>query len=142
MVDDSFSLNPVASWSIDGSGPSWEKISISEYVQSWSINDTSWVEEKEVELALQECGDLLIGPIGLWNENNSQEVKDLEIFLNQTQWESLDENGVYEQADFEAVKRFQLKYREEILDPWGIDIPTWYVFRTTVKKINEVYCNK
>jgi hypothetical protein len=47
---------------------------------------------------------------------------------------------VYGQDDFEAIKRFQIEFRADILDPWDIINPTGYVYKTTVKKINEVAC--
>jgi hypothetical protein len=28
-----------------------------------------------------------------------------------------------------------------MLDPWGIDVPTWYVWSTTVATINSIWCN-
>ena len=90
----------------------------------------------------KECQTLIVTPIRLGNQNDTWDVKDLEDFLNAFEWESLEVNWVYDEADFEAVKRFQQKYASEILTPWGIQNPTWYVFKTTTEKINEIYCSK
>ena len=93
-------------------------------------------------VATKECETLIVTPIRLGNTNDLWDVKDLEDFLNAFEGESLEVNWVYDQADFEAVKRFQTKYASEILTPWGIKNPTWYVFKTTTEKINEIYCSK
>ena len=90
----------------------------------------------------KECQTLIVTPIKLGNTNDAWDVKDLEDFLNAFEGESLEVNWVYDQADFEAVKRFQVKYASEILTPWGIKNPTGYVFKTTTEKINEIYCSK
>lgn len=87
------------------------------------------------------CDDILSKAISLWGNNNQEEVEKLETFLNESEWESLDVDGRYGQDDFDAVKRFQVKHRSEILDPWDISNPTWYVYTTTIKKINEIHCN-
>jgi len=75
-------------------------------------------------------------------DNNPAEVKKLERFLNEFEGENLPVNGIYEQADFDAVSRFQKKYKEDILDPWNYDKATGYVYITTRKKINELYSQK
>jgi uncharacterized protein YegL len=80
--------------------------------------------------------------IQLGADNNPVEVMKLERFLNEFEGENLVVNGVYEQVDFDAVERFQNKYFADILGPWGHDAPTGYVYITTKKKINEIYCQK
>ncbi len=95
---------------------------------------SSWGIEPE------NCEDILTQAISLWGANDEEQVKNLENFLNRTQWESLDVDGRYSQDDFDAVKRFQEKYRQDILDPWDITSPTGYVYTTTIKKVNEVNC--
>ncbi len=72
--------------------------------------------------------------------NNEDSVKKLEMFLNDYQGETLEINGIYESADIEAVKRFQVKYRSDILDPWGLKNPTGYVYIATLAKINSFSC--
>ncbi len=42
--------------------------------------------------------------------------------------------------DIEAVKRFQTKYKNQILSPWGLDSATGRVYRTTTAKINLMMC--
>lgn len=89
--------------------------------------------------ALSICETPLVWPIEFWKNNDTQQVELLEEFLI-SRWEDLSIDGNYGQADFEAVKNFQKEFKAEILDPWGVTEPTWFVFRTTVKKINEIAC--
>lgn len=85
------------------------------------------------------CTSPIIGPIWLGRDNNVAEVKNLEAFLV-SQGEKLVIDGEYGQDEFEAIKRFQLKYRSDILDPWDIAEPTGYVYTTTIKKIQNLAC--
>jgi len=97
---------------------------------------TTVVEKKQCEILIET-------PILFWsNSNSSGDVKDLEDFLNVFEWESLEVDWIYGQDDFDAVKRFQRKYDDIILTPWGITQPTWYVYKTTTKTINDIYCSK
>ena len=115
-----------------------------ELVQEKPVEQEPVKQEVETVLpvAKKECETLIVTPIRLGNTNDVWDVKDLEDFLNAFEGESLEVNWVYDQADFEAVKRFQVKYASEILTPWGIKNPTGYVFKTTTEKINEIYCSK
>ena len=88
-----------------------------------------------------EC-NYLLEYIKLGADNNPYEVEKLEKFLNDYEGESLVVNGIYEKSDFEAVKRFQSKYGSEVLSPWGLKGPTGYVYYTTKKKVNELYCQR
>jgi cysteine-rich repeat protein len=80
--------------------------------------------------------------IKLGADNNPVEVKKMEGFLNEFEGENLAVNGIYEQTDFDAVSRFQNKYSEKVLSPWNYQESTGYVYITTKKKINEIYCEK
>jgi peptidoglycan hydrolase-like protein with peptidoglycan-binding domain len=71
--------------------------------------------------------------------NNPEEVKKLQTFLNEY-GESLPVDGTYDLQDIEAVKRFQTKYKNQILSPWGLDSATGRVYRTTTAKINLMMC--
>jgi hypothetical protein len=91
--------------------------------------------------AVESCSYLLEF-IKLGDVNSAIEVEKLERFLNTYEGESLAVNGVYEAVDFAAVERFQEKYRNDILGPWGHEAPTGYVYLTTKKKVNEIYCER
>ncbi len=88
-----------------------------------------------------EC-NYLLEYIKLGVENNPVEVMKLETFLNEFEGENLTVNGIYEQVDFDAVSRFQEKYFDQVLSPWSHDKATGFVYITTKKKINELYCER
>jgi hypothetical protein len=75
-------------------------------------------------------------------KNNPSEVKKLQIFLNENEGEKLVVDGSYDADDIVAVKRFQAKYLDQIMAPWGADAPTGRVFRTTTAKVNLLMCAK
>jgi len=76
-------------------------------------------------------------------DNDIEEVKKLQIFLRDFEgFSNLAVTGMFDQETFDTVSAFQIKYKEEILAPWGIDVPTGYVYYTTQNKINELYCNE
>jgi hypothetical protein len=72
--------------------------------------------------------------------NNPQEVLKLQAFLKVFQGYDVALTGIYDQATINAVNAFQLKYRSDILDPWGLTGPTSYTYILTLKKVNELYC--
>src|SRR3989344_5411786 len=73
--------------------------------------------------------------------NNPVEVLKLQGFLRNFEGHSnLALTGVFDQATFDAVSAFQLKYREDILEPWGHTDSTGYVYILSLKKVNEIYC--
>jgi peptidoglycan hydrolase-like protein with peptidoglycan-binding domain len=89
---------------------------------------------------LTTCQPYLLDYIKLGENNNPAEVKKLQEFLNNYQAEKLVVDGVYKNEDFEAVKRFQNKYKSQILNPWKLSRPSGYVYISTVKTINEIVC--
>jgi len=74
------------------------------------------------------------------NDNKPEEVKKLQSFLNDKESAGLTESGIYDAKTKSAVMKFQEKYKDEILGPWGFEKPTGYVGRTTVIKINLLSC--
>ena len=98
-------------------------------------------EEKTITLT-NPC-TYLKGYLRMGGDNDIEEVKKLQTFLRDFErFSELEVTGVFDQATFDAVSAFQTKYKEDILEPWGIDVPTGYVYYTTQKKINELYCNE
>ncbi len=59
-------------------------------------------------------------------------AKDSEVYPDGTV------SGYFGEKTKEAVIRFQEKYAEEILEPWGFDTGTGMVSETTRKKLNEI----
>ncbi len=79
-------------------------------------------------------------------DNTWFEVMKLQLFLSIVMGYDNPATGVFDAVTFENVKAFQLRYSDEVLDPWfdaGITAdnnPTGYVFKTTKWKINDIIC--
>ena len=121
-----------------------EQVDINITVGSWAISETETEtgkteENQETKNIAVECNKSFTWPISFWWNNNTEDVKFLEKFLL-SQGENIQEDGIYGQEEFDAMKRFQLKYKTEILDPWDIELPTGYVGKTTIKKIQSLTC--
>lgn len=74
-------------------------------------------------------------------ENNPDQVRRLQYVLKNFEGHNIEVNGVYDKATLAAVHSFQTKYADDILTPWGISNSTGYVYLTTRKKINEIFCS-
>ncbi len=77
--------------------------------------------------------------------NNPVEVTKLQRFLKENEgFADLQVNGVFGQATLDAVNIFQMRYFPSVLSPWGYDYnqPTGYVYITTKKRVNEIYCQR
>lgn len=72
--------------------------------------------------------------------NDVEQVKRMQSILKMFEGMDVEETGEYDAQSVAAVNAFQHKYADEVLIPWGIQEPTGYVFLTTRKKLNEVYC--
>ncbi|NMB92349.1 MAG: hypothetical protein GYA31_01860, partial [Parcubacteria group bacterium] len=101
----------------------------------------------EVLGASTECTPYLLKYIKLGADNDPEEVKKLESFLNEQLGINLPLDGIYDQADYNAVKQFQLLMKDKVLAPWvevgclpNVDTPTGYVYRTTKWTINSFFC--
>ena len=132
--------NPESSEIQDLDESTLETESTSSNIQEEEDTEIDWWQEATTqEGAFLLCDTPLLGPIALWENNNTTEVEKLETFLK-AQGKDITIDGVYDSSDLDLVKEFQLEYKSEILDPWGITVPTGYVGRTTVKQINDIAC--
>ncbi len=116
---------------------------VSEDITAYAI----WAEEEI--LGEEECGIYLNEFIRFGADNNPEEVRKLQIFLNIYMGEDLEVSGIYDTETMEAVNGFQLLHKDEILQPWvdeglhdDINEPTGYVFETTRRKINMIMCEE
>jgi len=100
---------------------------------------TSSSESEPNSLLWNICQNPLQWPISLWGNNDIDEVLALERFLI-GRGILISSDGIFWNDDFDAIKQFQEEFRSEILTPWGINNPTWYVGRTTIQKIQELSC--
>lgn len=73
-------------------------------------------------------------------KNDSEQVKRLQSLLNESEGANVVVNGEYDVNTVVAVHAFQTKYAADILAPWGATKSTGFVYLTTRKKVNEVYC--
>lgn len=73
--------------------------------------------------------------------NDPVEVSKLQSFLlEQEGFVNVEVNGVFDDATDAAVRSFQEKHSGIVLGPWAIQKGTGYVYRTTTKRINDLYC--
>ncbi len=93
------------------------------------------------------CDLYLYKYIKLGANNDPEEVRKLQLFLNEYLNLNLPVDGIYSQDDYDAVVTFQLTYKDDILKPWAdlgllssANDPTGYVYRTTQRKINLIVC--
>lgn len=86
-----------------------------------------------------QCSTYINAFMGPDRNNDPEQVRRLQGILVGEGF-SVDINGTFDDKTFEAVKAFQLKYADDILKPWGLTQPTGYVYLTTRKKLNEVFC--
>ena len=71
--------------------------------------------------------------------NNPADVKLLQEFLNTYEEFNLKVDGFYSLETRDAVIKWQEKYTDEVLKPWGISKGTGYVYTTTLKKIKDIH---
>jgi hypothetical protein len=95
----------------------------------------------KTEIDSSECKvpKYLTNPIIFGTDNNPEDVKLLEIFLNTYEGYNLPVDGIYSEEDRDAVIKWQEKYADEILKPWGLTRGTGYVYNTSLKKIKQIY---
>jgi hypothetical protein len=86
------------------------------------------------------CDTYLTAFIKFGQKNDEEQVKRLQHVLKAYEGASVEENGIYDQETLSAVHAFQTKYWDTILAPWNIKQSTGFVYLTTRKKVNEIYC--
>lgn len=79
----------------------------------------------------------LSAPIDVVLANDPTDVKKLQTFLNTYERENLKVTGVYGKADYLAVKRWQAKYKAQILTPMKLKNPTGTVYTSSMRQIER-----
>lgn len=75
--------------------------------------------------------------------NNPTEVTKLQTFLRDyDNADTLQVTGFFDVTTDKAVRSFQDKYKKDVLEAWNLPSNTGYVYYTTKKKINEIYCQR
>lgn len=87
------------------------------------------------------CTQYLTAFIRAGQKNDASQVERLQTFLNTYEGATLTVNGTYDAATLAATEKFQKTYGGDILAPWGIASPTGYVYLTTRKEVNTIYCH-
>jgi len=96
--------------------------------------------EVTISEAPKEC-NYLLEYLKYGANNNPVEVRKLQVFLRNFEgFTNLEITGFFDLTTFNAVSQFQQKYFDLVLAPWGHDKPTGYVYITTKKRVNEIYC--
>lgn len=86
------------------------------------------------------CSALLTTYMRIGGNNNVEDVKKLQTFLNAQLHLSIPVNGIFGASTEAAVRQFQALHPLDILHPWGITKPTGFVFQTTLRLINLMSC--
>lgn len=76
-------------------------------------------------------------------QNNPAEVLKLQLFLKNFEgFSTIPTDSFFGVETDKAVRTFQDKYKDDVLTPWNLPGNTGYVYYTTKKKINEIYCQR
>ncbi|HIP32326.1 MAG TPA: peptidoglycan-binding protein, partial [Crocinitomicaceae bacterium] len=96
---------------------------------------------RKIEPELKICKPYLTNYLRIDKNNNVSEVRKLQAFLNKNEgYSNLRNTGIFGPETHRSVIEFQEKYASEVLTPWNITKGTGWVYKTTIKKINELYC--
>ncbi len=91
------------------------------------------------------CGIYLNDYLKMGANNDKEEVKKLQQFLNTYMGSTLLVDGIFGGKTFASVKAFQAKEKDLVLNPWKnygnkTGKPTGYVYKTTKTRINNIMC--
>lgn len=98
------------------------------------------------ESEVKTCEPLIRDYLRMGRDNDPEEVKKLQKFLNEELRIDLPITGFFGPMTFKAVSDFQVKYGPQVLVPWiphGLPnghTPTGYVYKTTKRWINMLHC--
>ncbi len=99
------------------------------------------IKDEEKKVVEKTCSPLLTTYIRRGANNDKKEVGELQFFLKTMEgFEDVKETNEYDDTTYNAVREFQTRYADEILTPWGMNTPSGFVYYTTQKKINEIWC--
>ncbi len=92
-------------------------------------------------LSTTRCTPYLTTYMHFGSNNDPEEVRRLQMFLNTHLHTVLNVSGTFDVQTESAVREFQILYAPDILSPWGLAQDSGHVYYTTQKKINEIQCN-
>jgi hypothetical protein len=73
-------------------------------------------------------------------KNDETEVKKLQKFLNDYMQAGLKEDGKFGATTEKALRKFQVKYPDTVLGPWGFNKSTGILYQTTLTQIKNIMC--
>ncbi len=88
------------------------------------------------------ASDFIVSYMRKGSQNDPNEVRKLQYFLNTYEGTTLAINGVFDDATEQAVMLLQSRHADEILAPWNISEPTGIVYITTSSYINRFFCDE
>ncbi|MBP9750036.1 MAG: hypothetical protein KBD21_04880, partial [Candidatus Pacebacteria bacterium] len=108
---------------------------------SFPVTVSAYTEALTAETAV--CEPLLTSYLRYNTANDTAQVSKLQMFLRTRENDTtVPLSGIFDRATFDAVHTFQQKYASDVLEPWGMARSTGYVYFTTQKKVNELWCGK
>jgi peptidoglycan hydrolase-like protein with peptidoglycan-binding domain len=72
--------------------------------------------------------------------NDKEAVSKIQTFLNNYMGNKLKVDGIFGTQTDIALKAFQIKHKDKILDPWGLKGPTGIFYLTTQTEVNNIMC--
>jgi hypothetical protein len=97
------------------------------------------IAQVDIVVSSKKC-PIISSVLKINTENNPLEVYRLQAFLNEYEGAGLQTSGQFDIDTEKAVKNFQKKYADTILNPWGATRASGIVSITTIKKINNIAC--
>jgi hypothetical protein len=88
------------------------------------------------------ASDFIVSYLRKGSQNDANEVRKLQYFLNTYENLGVQVNGIFDDATEAAVKILQTRHADEILAPWNITEPTGIVYITTSSYINRFFCDE
>ncbi len=71
--------------------------------------------------------------------NTISEVSLLQEYLKKQGFYNGTLDGYYSKSVFDAVLKWQLKYKKNVLDPWNLKKPTGYFYKSSERWMNELF---
>lgn len=105
-------------------------------------------EDRSIDIGTQQSSsnqcNYLTDNLRIDFNNDTEQVLRLQAFLKVYAYDSVELTGQFGETTLRAVENFQRQHADDVLEPWGYesDEPTGYVYITTRKKINEIYCGQ
>ena len=93
----------------------------------------------EVSISSTGC-NYLESYLSVYRNNDVDQMLRLQTFLKEQEGFDVKLSGIFDSSTMIAVRKFQIRYSEDILKPWELARPTGNVSITTRHKINDLSC--